>query len=65
MSISFSDDDLPGRIPSPHIRALHITAEIGGQFVPLETMGMSPSRSVSVLDINFPRFYPFGTPKVI
>lgn len=39
--------------------------EIGGQFVPLETMGMSPSRSVSVLDINFPRSYPFGTPKVI
>lgn len=39
--------------------------EIGGQFVPLETMGMPPSRSVSVLDINFPRSYPFGTPTLI
>lgn len=33
MSISFSDDDLPGRMPSPHIRALHITAYIGNHAV--------------------------------
>ena len=34
--------------------------EVGGQFVPLESMGMAPSTHVSVLDINTPWSRPFG-----
>lgn len=37
-----------------------ISIEVGGKFVPLESMGMAPSTHVSVLDINTPWSRPFG-----